>query len=556
MKKPTRKIPAWNLKGLWEGKKEKEPADKPTKIKRKKMSKKKKIVLTVLIVIVVIAGVLFWMSYNRRRAMEAMRESMSQVDTVQVTRQNLIDSISVTGTIESADAWDVSASASNVEVLEVNYEVGDYVNAGDVIVVLDSSDLEVSLAQARNSQALSEYTENKSIETATENYNEAVEDGTDDYNTAADNEADAKEALQEAEADLSEAAERLKRREERLSEARKAQEEAYAAFSAFAEDDVSEEAKAAKDAYEAAALAVNQAQAAYTEAHQAYEAAATVEEKALDTYETASKNLETAQKNNDRNISSAEDQLEQAQVQHQYSNDSSQQTIERYQEQIESCTVTAPISGVITAMNVDVGDTYMGEGSTLFSVADNEYFVVSADVDEYDISSISTGMEAAVIVEALGEEELPATVSFVSPTATTAEMGSSGYAIEIKLDDANTDLRIGMTAQASIVLEAAYDVLTVPYDCVETDEDGNSVVYVDQAGERTPVSVEVGMEDDYYVEISGEGLDENSFVYYSTPMLNSGSSDGGTESMVTFNGGGGMPRGGGMPGGGGPGGGF
>lgn len=70
---------------------------------------------------IVIAGVVFWMSQSRRRAMEAMQESMSQVETVQVTRQNLIDSISVTGTIASADARDVSASASNVEVLEERY---------------------------------------------------------------------------------------------------------------------------------------------------------------------------------------------------------------------------------------------------------------------------------------------------------------------------------------------------------------------------------------------------------------------------------------------------
>ena len=105
----------------------KELPEQPTKIKRKRMSRKKKIVLAVLIAVIIIAGFWFWMSYNRRRAMEAIRESASQVETVQVTRQNLIDSISVTGTIASADARDVSASASNVEVLEVNYDVGDYV---------------------------------------------------------------------------------------------------------------------------------------------------------------------------------------------------------------------------------------------------------------------------------------------------------------------------------------------------------------------------------------------------------------------------------------------
>lgn len=496
--------------------------------------------------------------YSRQKARKAMAESMSQVETVQVKKQNLINSISVTGTIASADAWDVSASAKDVEVLQVHYEVGDYVNEGDVIVVLDSSNLEISLTEAQNKQALSEYTENKSIETASEKYAEAVEDGTDDYNKAVKNEAEAKENLQEAEGDLAEAASRLKRREESLGEAEAALQSASKPEEPS--EDASEEEKAEYQAvleeYNALEKELSDAQSAYTEAHQEYNAAAEAEKKAVETYENAAEALADAQKNNDRNISDAADSLEKAQVEHTYSNDSSQQTIENYQEQIASCTVTAPISGIITAMNVDVGDTYMGEGNTLFSIADNEHFVVSASVDEYDISSISKEMTAAVIVEALGEEELPAKVSFVSPTATNSNTGSSSYAIEIALDDVNTDLRIGMTAKASIVLDAAYDVLTVPYDCVETDEEGNSVVYIEKDGEKTQIAVEVGMQGDYYVEVSGDELDENTFVYYSVPMTNSegasGTSDEGSM-MVMPMGGGGAPSGGG-PGGGGHGG--
>lgn len=504
---------------------------------------------------VVIAGFLGIRMYSRQKAMKAMADSMSRVETTQVTKQNLIDSISVTGTVASADAWDVSASAKDVEVLNVNYEVGDYVKKGDVIVVLDSTDLEISLTQAQNKQALSEYTENKSIETASENYAEAVEDGTDDYNKAVKTEAEAKEDLQDAEGDLAEAASRLKRREETVGEA----EEALAAATKPEEpsEDASEEERAeyqaALEEYAALEKAVSDAQASYTEANQEYNAAAQAEEKAVETYENAAEALADARKKNDRNISDAADSLEKAQTEHTYSNDSSQQTIENYQEQIESCTVTAPISGIITAMNVDVGDTYMGEGSVLFSVADDKNFIVSASVDEYDISSISKDMTAAVIVEAVGEEELPAKVSFVSPTVTSSNMGSSSYAIEIALDDENTDLRIGMTAKASIVLDAAYDVLTVPYDCVETDEDGNSTIYIDKDGEKTQIPVEVGMQGDYYVEVSGDGLDENTLVYYSTPMTNSEGSAGTSneDSMMV------MPVGGGSsaPSGGGPGGG-
>jgi hypothetical protein len=142
-------------------------------------------------------------------------------------------------------------------------------------------------------------------------------------------------------------------------------------------------------------------------------------------------------------------------------------------------------------------------------------------------------------------------------------MGSSSYSIEIALDDPNTDLRIGMTAKASIVLDAAYDVLTVPYDCVTTDEEGNSTITIDDNGEQKVISVTVGMEGDYYVEVSGDELTEDTFVYYSTAMANnaaSGSDSDDDSSMMMMPGmgggngggnGGGMGGGGGNPGGGG-----
>jgi len=472
-------------------------------IRRDKVTRKRKITVLVLVLVVVCLGLMIW-NHQQKKARQRSADKTGQLEMVQVVKQNIIDSIGVTGTIKSADAWDVSASAKDVKVLEVNAKVGDYVNQGDVIVVLDSTDLQISLDQAKNNQALSAYKESKSIETASQNYQEAVEDGTTDYNNAVEKEAKAKEALQEAEGDLSAASERLERREERLSQAK----------SEGDEDSIAE------------------ARASYTEAHQAYQAAADAEEKALENYENAVKELENAEKANNRNVDNAADQLEQAKTEHQYSNDSSQKTIENYEEQIASCTVTAPISGVITALNVDVGDTYMGEGNNLFSIADNEHFIVSANVDEYDISSISKDMEAAVIVEAIGEEELPAKVSFVSPTVTNSNTGSSSYAIEIALNDANTNLRIGMTAKASIVLDAAYDVLTVPYDCIETDKDGNSVVYIDQNGEKTAMEVEVGKQGDYYAEVSGDGLDENTFVYYSTPMVSVDENQNSSDNML------------------------
>ena len=171
--------------------------------------KKKKWILAGGVLVLIVGG-LGIHSYSKAKAAREKMAAMSQVETTQVTRQDLVDSISVTGTIASADSRDVSAIASNVEVQTVNYKVGDYVNAGDTVVVLDSTDLKLKLTEAQNNQALSTYSleesvgngtynENKSIETASESYEQAVEDGTDDYSKAVKNEAQAKEDLQDAE---------------------------------------------------------------------------------------------------------------------------------------------------------------------------------------------------------------------------------------------------------------------------------------------------------------------------------------------------------------------
>ena len=124
--------------------------------------KKKKWILAGGVLVLIVGG-LGIHSYSKAKAAKEKMAEMSQVETTQVTRQDLVDSISVTGTIASADSRDVSAIASNVEVQTVNYKVGDYVNAGDTVVVLDSTDLKLKLTEAQNNQALSTYNENKSI---------------------------------------------------------------------------------------------------------------------------------------------------------------------------------------------------------------------------------------------------------------------------------------------------------------------------------------------------------------------------------------------------------
>lgn len=73
---------------------------------------------------------------------------------------------------------------------------------------------------------------------------------------------------------------------------------------------------------------------------------------------------------------------------------------------------------------------------------------------------------------------------------------------------------IGMTARISIITKSANDVLTVPYDAIYEDEDGKKVLhlYNEDTEEITNLPVTIGLEGDYYVEVSADQLAEGTVI--------------------------------------------
>ena len=111
-----------------------------------------------------------------------------------------------------------------------------------------------------------------------------------------------------------------------------------------------------------------------------------------------------------------------------------------------------------------------------------------------------------------------------------------------------------MTASVSIALEESKGALAVPYDCVQTDANGDSVIYVDDNGEKKEIKVTTGIETDYYTEVISGELSEGMTVYLSTPLQQSrdksGSDSDSSQDGITFDFGGGGGNMGGAPAGG------
>lgn len=180
--------------------------------------------------------------------------------------------------------------------------------------------------------------------------------------------------------------------------------------------------------------------------------------------------------------------------------------LEDLYENLNDCTVKATSSGTITSLNATVGSTV--NNSVIAVINDIQNLEVSTTVDEYDIQKISKGMKAVVSTDAV-DGTFSATVTAVSLASTD----SSGFTVKVTLDESTSSLLIGMNVKVTIILSSEENVYTVPIDAVETDESGNSYIYVQQKDNTfEKVSVTKKEENDYYCVIEGSDLSDGLVV--------------------------------------------
>lgn len=241
-----------------------------------------------------------------------------------------------------------------------------------------------------------------------------------------------------------------------------------------------------------------------------------------------------------------------------------QLSLESQYDQLDNYNITSPIEGTVIDKNFKAGET-SEQGRTLCTIYDLSYLTMTLNVDELDIADLTVGQTVDVTADAAEGRTYQGVVTKVS-VAGTASGGVTTYPVTIRIDETD-GLLPGMNADATIVLQSARDVLTIPTSALNR---GNTVLLTadsPSAAGGTPVStggtgdegegetteyvsvaVTVGVSDDDYMEVTS-GLQEGDTVAY-IPTSSSNNAFGMMGGMWS---GGGMPggMGGGMPGGGG-----
>ena len=219
---------------------------------------------------------------------------------------------------------------------------------------------------------------------------------------------------------------------------------------------------------------------------------------AADALALAELGLEVFQENNEQAQRLAEFGVQSAQAQI----NAARAGLSTVYTQLGRTTVTSPISGIVSARNVEVGQ--LAAGGVPFTIVQIDPVIVQVSVSESLINAIYLGQEVDVVIQALGgQETLTGLVSIISPVAAA----TSTFPVHIELDNADGRIRPGMFSQVTFVEAQSQNTFVVPKNVVQTDEQGAFVFVVqNDFAVRTPVRT--GMETGNEIEILS-GVTEN-----------------------------------------------
>ncbi len=187
--------------------------------------------------------------------------------------------------------------------------------------------------------------------------------------------------------------------------------------------------------------------------------------------------------------------------------------VSRIQALIGQRILRAPFDGVVTAVQVDPGESVTG-GAAAISVISKGVLGVEVDLPEIDSVKVMTGDTATVSLDAFGESEsFLGTVVSVNRSETVVD-GVSVYEARVAFDEQDARIVSGMTADVSIETERKDAVVAIPARAIKYHEDGTPYVLISAGDKKKPQerTVALGVRgSDSYVQILA-GVSEGEVV--------------------------------------------
>lgn len=171
--------------------------------------------------------------------------------------------------------------------------------------------------------------------------------------------------------------------------------------------------------------------------------------------------------------------------------------------------VRATITGLVLDVPVKVGSSViqantMNDGTTVATIADMSNLIFKGKMDETEVGRLHLGMPMQISIGALPDYSSTAVIEYISPKG-VEENGANSFEVKGAITtDGSIELRSGYSANATVALQSAQGVLTVPESVVEY-EGADTYVYV--AGDTVPpynftrTKIKTGVSDGLNVQV-------------------------------------------------------
>lgn len=195
----------------------------------------------------------------------------------------------------------------------------------------------------------------------------------------------------------------------------------------------------------------------------------------------------------------------------------SQAGVNSVQIQINNAKITSPISGIVAAKDVEVGQMAGGQSGSV-TVIDSTSVTAEITVPDKMLGRLQVGQSIPVVVSALENKEMPGVIETISPEANSKD---NSYIVKIKVDNANGEIKSGMFAKVSLQAESKDNVLIVPNQAIKI-ENGVNYIYTVENGKIKKVSVNTGISNNKFTEVSGNIKENNDIITEGQSILADG----------------------------------
>ncbi len=436
---------------------------------------KKKRIFLLLVVLVVMIGVVTSVSQAQSTT------TTTAAQTGEVTQATLSSVVESSGSVSPVATVTRSFGTSGT-VSRVNVQVGDKVKKGNVLAELDTTDLELAMAQAEQSYLSQQATYSVTV----------IPDPA---------------AVTAAQLSLSNASASYKLAQQKytvnstdsvalscdgIDSARQAYDDAVTAYNNYVsnwrvEVNGTAEISPQKSQLDRATAAYDQALANCNLAKSSVNTSSLTS--AYASVVQAKANLDSLVNPGERTLTSAKIQLEQARV-----------AVEEARATLTDAQIVAPFDGIVTDVSAVVGGS---GGSATIAMSDVSQYHVDVLIDETEIGQVQVGQLVNITFDALPDAKVTGKITRINPAGTVSN-GVVNYTVRVDLDATEVALRTDMTANVSIVIDTHTNVLAVPGTAIRSDTTGYYVNIVGTDGTAQRVDVTTGYTNGDLTEISGD----------------------------------------------------